>query len=283
MLVVWPRDGVNEMRPTWLIEANVDGLPSEPLQAEVCRQGMNCRVVKYLPSSAPPKDIVGSESLPIDACVIFRGTLSLMRHIEASRRWKPGGWCMLQNLACSTYYAHFGQFLLNREYTFLPIAEAVRLADNLFARYAIGGQLFVRPDSVDKSFTGTMTDRSAFKHKFFGAAFDPATLILVAPAKNLTREWRLIVASGKVIAGSQYRSADAREEAPGCPDEVHRFAATMLEKVAWRPAPIFIMDICDSEDGLRLLELNSFGCSGHYLADLRTVVKAASELASAAW
>jgi hypothetical protein len=271
------------MRPTWLIEADVDGLPSESLQAEVRRQGMNCRVVKYLPSLAPPKDIAGSESLPMDACVIFRGTLALMRHIEASRRWRPGGWCMFQSLACSTYYAHFGPFLLNREYTFLPIAEAVRLADSLFARYASGGQVFVRPDSVYKSFTGALTERSIFTHKFFGTTFDPAALILIARPKKLAREWRLVVANGKVITGSQYRNADTWEEAPGCPDEVLRFAASMFDSVAWRPAPMFIMDVCDSEDGLRLLELNSFGCSGHYLADLRTVVEAASEQASLAW
>src|SRR5262245_53407673 len=148
------------MRPTWLIEANVAGLPSEPLQAEVRRQGMSCHVVKYLPSLAAPKGIAGSESLPMDACVVFRGTLTLMQHIEASRRWRPGGWWAFQNFACSTYYAHFGSFLLNREYTLLPIAEAVRLADHLFARYASGGQVFVRPDAVDKRFSGTLTERA---------------------------------------------------------------------------------------------------------------------------
>ena len=51
------------MRPTWLIEGNVEGIPTEPLQAEVRRQGMTCRVVKYLPNLARPKDIAGSESL----------------------------------------------------------------------------------------------------------------------------------------------------------------------------------------------------------------------------
>jgi ATP-grasp domain, R2K clade family 3 len=271
------------MRPTWLIEGNVEGMPTEPLQAEVRRQGMTCWVVKHLPSLARPKDIAGSESLAMDACVVFRGTLTLMRHILASRRWSPGGWCNFQNLACSSYYAHFGPFLLNREYTFLPIAEAVRLADNLFARYAKGGQVFVRPDSVDKSFTGTLTDRSMFGHQFFGATFDPATLILVSRAKKLTREWRLIVANGKVITGSQYREVDEHRETPGYPEEVLAFATTVLNSVSWRPAPMFIMDICDSEDGLRLLELNSFGCSGHYLADLRIVVEIASDLASSAW
>src|SRR3712207_1038300 len=123
------------MRPVWLIEANVEGLPTEPLQAEVRRHGMACHVVKHLPSLAAPKDIAGAESLPLDACVIFRGTLTLMRHIRAARRWRPGGWCTFPNLACSTYYAYFGPFLLNRDYALLPVAEAVRLADRLFARY----------------------------------------------------------------------------------------------------------------------------------------------------
>src|SRR5438874_1927522 len=110
------------MRPTWLIEANVEGLPTEPLQAEVRRQAMSCHVVKWLPLLAAPKDVAGAESLPMDARVIFRGTLTLARHLEATRRWRPGAWCRFRDLACSTYYAHFGPFLLNREYTLLPIA-----------------------------------------------------------------------------------------------------------------------------------------------------------------
>jgi ATP-grasp domain, R2K clade family 3 len=271
------------MRPTWLIEANVDGLPTEPLQAEVRRQGLHCRVVKFLPALPPPKDIAGAEALPIDACVIFRGTLTLIRHIHANRRWKPGGWCHFRNLACSTYYAHLGPFLLNRDYTLLPIAEAIRLAPQLFARHSSGGQVFVRPDSVDKSFTGTLTDLASFGDKFFGTAFDPESVVVIARPRKLTYEWRLIVGNGRVIAGSQYRDANGPTEKPGCPDEVLRFAETILDSVAWRPAPMFIMDVCDSEDGLRLLELNSFGCSGHYSAGLEKIVASASELAAQAW
>jgi hypothetical protein len=271
------------MRPTWLIEGNVDGLPTEPLRDEVRRQGMACHVIKSLPSLPPPKDVAGGEAVPMDACVVFRGTLTLMRHVLASRRWRPGGWCDFANLACSAYYVHFGPFLLNRDYAFLPMAEAVRLADDLFARYGVGGQLFVRPDSVDKRFAGTLTDRAMFGHRFFGAAFDPAALVVVARAKRLTREWRLVVAGGEVIAGSQYRATHGQEEVAGCPEEVLAFAAEVLGGVPWRPAPAFIMDVCDSEDGLRLLELNSFGCSGFYRADLRAVVQRASELASPAW
>jgi hypothetical protein len=271
------------MRPTWLIEANVDGLPTEALQFEIRRQGMKCYVIKYLPNLPAPKDIAGSEHVPFDACVVFRGSLPLMRHIQASRRWRPGGWCSFANLACSTYYSYFGPFLLNREYTMLPVAEAARLTDSLFARHGNGEVVFVRPDSVDKSFTGTVADKFSFLQTIAGAAFDPTTLILVARPKRLSYEWRLVVAGDNAIAGSQYRTGKVAEVVAGCPDEVKAFAATVLEQVEWRPAPLFIMDICDSEEGLRLLELNSFGCSGHYLADLEVVVEKASEAARLSW
>jgi hypothetical protein len=271
------------MRPTWLIEANVDGLPSEPLRAEVRRQGMACHIVKHLPSLQRPKDVAGAESVPLDACTIFRGTLTLLRHLRGARRWRPGGWCNFANLACSTYYAYFGPFLLNRDYALLPVAEAVRLADRLFTRYASGGVLFVRPDAVDKSFTGTVADRPAFVRTLSAVAVDPTVAVVVAAPKKISHEWRLLVAHGEVIAGSQYRSDREPEVVAGYPDGVAAFAQTVLREVEWRPDPLFVMDVCASEDGLRLLELNSFSCSGHYLADLPTVVRRASDLAALSW
>ena len=171
------------MPPTRLVEANVEGLDSAELLTEVRRQGMTGHVVKLIPGLGRPKDIAGGESLAMDACVVFRGTIPLMRHIDATRRWKPGGWCAFANLSCSAYYTHFGPFLLNREYMLLSVAEAMRLADGLFARHASAGRVFVRPDSVDKSFAGGV-DRPNFTRKIAPAVFDPTTLILIARPKK---------------------------------------------------------------------------------------------------
>jgi hypothetical protein len=44
-----------------------------------------------------------------------------------------------------------------------------------------------------------------------------------------------------------------------------------------------MMDICESEGELFLLELNSFSCSALYQCDFTAVVAAASELATRAW
>jgi hypothetical protein len=68
-----------------------------------------------------------------------------------------------------------------------------------------------------------------------------------------------------------------------CPGEVRGFTEAMLAEVRWRPDPIFMVDICESEGRLWLVELNSFSCSWLYQCDHAAVVAQASELASHAW
>src|SRR4051812_47592365 len=113
------------MRPVWLIEADVFGEAADPLKAEVRRQGMACHVIRHEPFVRGAYDLGGGAPLPDDACVIFYGSFPLLRHIQLRHHWVPGGWCNADNLACATYYAYFGRFLLNQRYALLPGVEAV--------------------------------------------------------------------------------------------------------------------------------------------------------------
>lgn len=271
------------MQPVWLIEANVDGLPSEALQAEIRRQGMLVHVVKPFVQAKPPKDILGAEAIPMDACVVFTGTLTLMRHLQQKRRWIPGGWCHFENLACSTYYAYFGQYLLNRNYKILPIAEAIRARERLTASLSREGKLFVRPDAVDKSFAGKLVSADALDTFLVPKSFDPTLLVLVAEPQPIGREWRLFVANGQVITGSQYRNGGTTDVTAGIPAEVLGFANGVLQDVRWRPDPFFVMDVCESNSGLAIVELNSFSCSGHCACDLAQYVAVASRTAASQW
>lgn len=270
------------MRPTWLVEADVFGVESEALRAEVRRQGMAAHVVKCRAGAPPPRDLLGAEALPPDGCVIFVGTMPVMRHVQLHRRWMPGGWFSAERLACSVFHAHLGPWLLNQDYTLLPGVEAIRHADRLFATFGRDGQVFARPDSVWKTFPGALVRRAAFESALAPTRYDPATLVLIARPRVVGREWRLVVANGTVVAASLYRERGANRTERGCPDEVSTFAARILEQVAWRPDPLFMLDVCDAEDGLRIVELNSFSCSGLYACDLASVVAAASACASSA-
>jgi hypothetical protein len=106
---------------------------------------------------------------------------------------------------------------------------------------------------------------------------------VVAAPKEIAREWRLVVVGDRVIAASQYAKGGERAVTPDCPSEVRSFAQSMLVEVRWRPDPIFMLDVCESEGHLWLVELNSFSCSWLYQCDLSVVVAEASELAGQAW
>ena len=110
-----------------------------------------------------------------------------------------------------------------------------------------------------------------------------ASRVVVAAPRPLGREWRLVVVQDRVIADSQYALAGERSVAAGCPEEVRRFAETMLTEVRWRPDPIFMLDVCESSGGLWLVELNSFSSSWLYACDVAVVVAEAGELAQQAW
>jgi hypothetical protein len=176
-------------------------------------------------------------------------------------RWIPGAWCTPENLDCSTYFAHFGKFLLNQRYTILPGIEAIRLGDWLFSVFAENDEVFARPTGCTKLFTGRRIPRESFADALSPTRYDPATLVVVAAPRQIGREWRLVVAKGLVIAASQYARGGERLIGAGCPNEVHEFVERMLTEVKWQPDPVFMVDVCESDGQLWLVELNGFSCS----------------------
>ena len=268
------------MRPAWLIEAGVYGDEVGPLLAEVRQQGMSAEVVPYqaLKKGAPPV-IAGGQPLAPDGCVLGYGTYPFAQQIIRHHRWRPGAWCSAENLDCAAYYPHFRHFLLNQRYTILPGVEAIRDADRLFAEFGRDGRVFARPTSAHKLFVGRCIDRESFAAALAPTRYDPATQVVIASPQPIGREWRLVVVGERVVAGSQYAVAGEKEIDGERPPEVVSFAESMLAEVPWRPDPAFMLDVCESDGRLWLVELNSFSGSWLYRCDLPAVVSAASDLA----
>ena len=113
----------------WFIEDyKIEGILS-PLINEVKKQDMECYVLKYDPIKI---DKYNSEKQRIcdklrdDDCVIFYGRLITGRQLQREKAWIPGAYCNFDNLCCSTYYSHWGKYLLNENYVILPILEILR-------------------------------------------------------------------------------------------------------------------------------------------------------------
>jgi ATP-grasp domain, R2K clade family 2 len=271
------------MRPTWLFEADVFGLTAEPLKAEVRRQGMWCHVTRQVLLSRGFGDAFGGHRIDVGDCVIACGCYPFVRFVLDNRRWVPGGWCDPDALACSAYYPHFGSYLLNRRHVITTGVKAVRDRDAIFAAVAREGRVFIRPDGCQKTFTGRVVGADEFEASLAPARYDSETRVVVAEPLPIAREWRLIVAEGAAIAASQYLVSGEIVVQPGCPASVLDFVASMLTAVSWRPDELFMVDVCESDGELYLLELNGFSCSAIYPCDYRAVVSVASDLATRRW
>jgi len=266
------------MRPSWLFEADVFGQTAEPLKAEIRRQGMACHVTRQ---ALLARGI--GEPFAAGDCVIACGCYPFVRFVLDHRDWLPGAWCEPERLACLAYYPHFLPYLLNQRHRITTGVEAIRDRDAIFAALGRDGRVFVRPDGCQKTFTGRVVTEDEFASALAPARYDPETRVVIAEARPIRREWRLIVAEGAVVAAGQYFAGGRLDVQPGCPSDVIDFAAAMLAAVAWRPDEIFMADVCESGDGLHLLELNGFSCSAVYPCDYRAVVSAASDLAARRW
>jgi hypothetical protein len=101
---------------------------------------------------------------------------------------------------------------------------------------------------------------------------------VVAPVRSVEREWRYVICDGEVVAGSAYSPATrtAMPDDPGGPPWA--FAS---EVAASLPAPeeVFILDLCQASEGLRLLELNPFSGADLYACDRHAIVRRVSEVA----
>ena len=269
---------LHDTEPIWIIEAGVFGRNSERLRTEVDQQGMECYVVSQHTLSDNLELLRGGRPVLQDDCVISYSSFPFAYAVK-QKGWNPGSWSDVDNLACTTYYAYFGRYLLNQHYAILSGVEAVRQSDFWFDVFGRNEQLFARPDSVEKLFTGRCVNKEGFAAALAPARYNPATLVVIAPPQTIGREWRLVVAENSVVAASQYMVDGKLNVARGCPDEVTACAEEILQNVSWRPDPIFMMDVCETNGRLRLLELNSFSCSGLYECDLAAVVTAASQVA----
>lgn len=271
------------MTLTWLIEADVFGEASEGLKTALRARGIPFSIVKHRPHAPKPRDILGAEQLPHEARVILLASHPLIQHIQKNRRWTPGPWCQQENFECASYYAFFGPYLLNQNYTLLPGVEAIRHRDRLFQNPGNGRELFIRPSSVEKIFTGKVATPASLVTDLAPTRYDPRTLVLAAEPRNLRREWRVVIANGRAVTASQYRDGDKVEAKLGAPKDVFDFVEMVLREVNWRPDPLFMMDICECDDRLWLLELNSFSGSGLYRCDLDAIIEAAMECAQATY
>ncbi len=266
------------MKPVWYIqkrEPDRDGFLQRLIYA-VQEAGMETRVAEFVSGGGMDYGF-----LPTDRPVVFRGGISVV--IDWRRRATglvPFVWYDTDALSCRTYYAHWANELVQRRFYFLPFGVLPHLQNQIFEMLGRSGQVFIRPDSNDKTFVGELVSRDHFQN-FYDSASEDGTrsddLCVVSRPETIHSEWRLIMADGQVVTGSRYKTENLAEPASGYPREAGQLAERIASR--WSPHSIFALDIGLTDDGYRIIECGSINCAGLYECELPSVVEAMGRIA----
>lgn len=269
----------------WLIEDGPFEDDIDPILVEINKQGYPLKIVKYSPFESINYKYLYTE----DACVVFYGSINLARQLQRNTPWVPGAIVNFNNYKCSTYYSYWGKHLLNKDYIMLPYAELSRRRQDIYKILGISGSefnLFIRPDDGCKSFGGHVVYEKDFKIKGgpVGNYAKPESLIIASSPKIIEHEWRVVICDRKAISACQYKLYDKLNINSDVPGKVYD-KANEIASSEWQPDRIYVLDIgnVDNRKELKLIEANSFCCSGLYCCDPQKIIKEASRVAIEEW
>jgi hypothetical protein len=168
--------------------------------------------------------------------------------------------CDYSDFLYSRYAPDFGEELLNSDYILLPACELPRLKYRVLGSYSEDCKIFVRPEGGDKLFDGQILDIEEFdSFTKYGKE-----LIVIAKPQKILGEWRFVVSEHEILGVSLYRYQGNLVSAASCPPEMTRYVEALIKKRKWAD-PLVVMDVAQLYSGeFRLIECNSFSCSGQY-------------------
>lgn len=154
-------------------------------------------------------------------------------------------------------------------------------SDAMFTTYGMLKQrppkdnIFIRPNSAFKTFTGFEVKVEDFELEMSSLRqiqrVDDSDIIMVSSPKEIEGEFRCVVVDGKVVAYSTYRWDDIldvrRDIFPDCLE-----FAEMIAAHPYQLDRAYVVDVCRTADGPKIVEFNSLCSSGLYACDLHAIV-----------
>jgi len=271
------------MQAKWLIQNHYD-LEGKDLIPELEKQGIEYKMVDYEPLQS------GTYNHLFNAndCVIVHSTLNMAQQLRREVAWIPGVYCNFDNMKCTTYYSHWGNFLLNNDYVMIPFMEFVRRSDEFYKMFGVDGCIFIRPNNGTKSFTGHVLPKDELEsetkiiNQYSNIDLDKLLIIISSP-KVIDVEWRVVIADKQVVTLSQYKKDGKLNTNNDTSNYDVLKLARGMAKHDWQPDRVYTIDIALSNGVYSLLEINSFSCSGLYNCDYSAVVKYVSLVAENEW
>jgi len=237
--------------------------------------------------------------------VICMGSYS-MRHAARKYGWRPGVFD-LEPMNFEVQLKHWGDLMLNAdavisrfedaEFPFYSICSAHQTTDpdcELCKKGSHSTFMFMRPIEDSKVFAGKVfhyQDFYEWKRKVcvleedYGNSLTKNTLVQVCPLKEIYAEYRFWIVKQKIVCASLYKRGDRVVYSDQVDDHVFQFVHQVLRMRdggsditlstshnGWQPHEAYCLDVAETSEGMKIVEINTMNSSGFYACDIPKLV-----------
>lgn len=263
----------------WLFQKDLWQEDDALTKAAVERAGYRWRDIEYVPFTEPDFSNIEGDN---ETC-IFYGSLNLAKKLRPHIK---GVYCDLPKFECTNYYPYYEDHLLNTPYIMLPFGSLKQRYEDVFDFFFPDSpdamELFIRPSSGFKLFTGQLISFDNFEREFDLLGYTPVDsgkIVILSYPKPIDKEWRVVIINGRAVSASVYKKRGSHAQERISDEDkgrVYEFAENIAK--LYSPENIFCVDVCNFVNGqaLSLVEINCFSCSGLYDCDRQKVVEEVS-------
>lgn len=205
--------------------------------------------------------------------VMVMGSLTLAK-IAAKRNWVPGSFNN-ENFDYKIWNGVYKDYCLNH----ISVVDKLRNINKQWDKF------FIRPCEDSKAFSGTIMTWDEFDSWRKGILaiendmwiLDGDTEVMMSPLTKIYNETRFFVVDGKLVTYSEYKSGDRVHYSHDIvsPSTIE-FAQSMVNM--WQPSRAFVIDIADTPNGYKVIEINCFNSAGFYDCNVFKIVEAVERM-----
>ena len=200
--------------------------------------------------------------------VICFGSYSL-RHSAVKFGWTPGVYD-LEPYNFIEQRKHWGDHMLNAD------SDVVEFKDVEFDDIA-----FLRPIEDSKVFAGKVFEQAEFEdwqkkvcvlEEDWGTSLTRNTLVQVCKPKVIYSEYRYWIVNGEIVTKSLYKRGKQVLYSGDVDDRIDCFVSDMI--AIWQPHLAYVIDVCETPNGIKIVEINTINSAGFYAGDVQSIIMA---------
>ena len=152
--------------------------------------------------------------------------------------------------------------------------------------------MFLRPVEDNKFFAGNVFDPKEFKEwqkKVLDnvdseekLSLSGETVCQVSIPKKIYSEYRFWVIGTEIITASQYKRGDQVIYSNNVDQRFYDYVMTLIHPFSyferndrmWSPERAYVLDVCETDQGIKVVEINTLNSAGFYAADVPKLVMA---------